>query len=272
MIEYRSGVALNNSFETGDPIAASNRGDEFTGVVVSLGLAAVRSHEMVMRTKTVTQTAIATFIGLLLTLPPDDAPAADRISITFYPHQKRVAPPSKPKAARGYLKTFEGSFNESVTIESDSVEVRVPGNKATFRGGVSVRIGGVVMYTTEATALHVGDLSSPETDKRPSGRRQLLQLNAPQGIRVMVEDDRAVAGADAAVLSMRSHTLVLIGRVLLIHRTTIVDGPSLSIDLTTGAYDLGPGRSKTDDRPYPWGPYDRQDLPRALSKRFSARP
>jgi lipopolysaccharide export system protein LptA len=221
-----------------------------------------------MRAKTITQTAVATLIGLLLTLPPDDAPAADRISITFYPHQKRVAPPGKPKAARGYLKTFEGVLNATATIESDALEVHVPGKKATFRGGVSVRVGGVVMYTTEVTALHVGDLSSPETDKRPSGRRQLIQLNAPQGIRIIVEGDRAVAGADAAVLSMRANTLVLMGRALLIHHATIVDGRSLSIDLTTGGYSV----DKTDDKPYPWGPYDRQDLPRAPSKRFSARP
>jgi len=128
------------------------------------------------------------------------------------------------------------------------------------------------MHAAEVTALHVGNLTSADTDKQPSVRRQLIQLKATQEVRIKLKDDPALADADAAVLSMRSHTLVLIGRVLLIHRTTIVDGPSLSIDLTTGAYDLGPGRSKTDDRPYPWGPYDRQDLPRALSKRFSARP
>jgi lipopolysaccharide export system protein LptA len=225
-----------------------------------------------MRTKTFTQTAIATVIGFLLTLPPADAPAADRISITFYPHNKRMAPAGKPKAARDYLKSFEGFLNETVTIEADSLEVLVPRKKATFRGGVSVRMGGVVMYTTEATALHVGDLSSPETDKPPSGLRKLIQLNVPRGVRIIVEDDRAVAGADAAVLSLRTNTLVLTGRVLLIHRVTIVDGPLLSIDLTTGGYDSGPGRSKTDDKPYPWGPYDRQDLPAAPSKRFSARP
>ena len=88
----------------------------------------------------------------------------------------------------------------------------------------------------------------------------------------MVEDDPAVVGADAAVLSLRTNTLVLSGRAFLIHRVTIVNGPSLRIDLTTGGYDSGPGRPKTDDKPYPWGPYDRQDLPEAPSKRFSARP
>jgi len=223
-----------------------------------------------MRTKTITQTAIATFIGLLLTLPPDDALAVDRICITFYLPEKRVAPPSKPKAALGYLKSFERFLNETVTIEADSLEARVPGKKATFRGGVSVRIGGVVMYTTKATALYAGDLFAPDADKQASGRRQLIQLNATRDVRIKLTDDLAFADADAGVLSMRTNTLILIGRVLFFHRVTVVEGPSLSIDLTTGGYDFDRQRMKT--KPSPSMPYDRQDLPGAPSKRFSARP
>jgi hypothetical protein len=67
---------------------------------------------------------------------------------------------------------------------------------------------------------------------------------------------------------MRTNTLVLIGRVLFIHRATVVEGPSMSIDLTSGGYD----RQRMKNQPSPSMPYDRQDLPGAPFKRFSARP
>ena len=89
-------------------------------------------------------------------------------------------------------------------------------------------------------------------------------------VRIKLTDDLAFADADAGVLSMRTNTLILIGRVLFFHRVTVVEGPSLSIDLTTGGYDFDRQRMKT--KPSPSMPYDRQDLPGAPSKRFSARP
>ena len=95
-------------------------------------------------------------------------------------------------------------------------------------------------------------------------------LLPPEGHRLLLED--ALDLVVRAVVGLV--TLEPFGNNVVeqISGVTIVNGPSLSIDLTTGGYGVDGQPVKTDDKPTPSMPYDRQDLPGTPSKRLSARP
>ncbi len=135
------------------------------------------------------------------------------------------------------------SGDQPIQIESDKLEVRENDSVAIFSGNVNVSQGDTVMKSGRMTVHYARGEGSAATG---SAAIEKLEVDG----KVYVKSDTQVATGDAGVFDMKSETLVLTGKeVVLSEGDNIIVGCKLTVRMKTGLADLagcgeGSGRIK----------------------------
>jgi lipopolysaccharide export system protein LptA len=127
--------------------------------------------------------------------------------------------------------------NEPIEIASDKLEVKETENIAIFTGNVAVTQGPTVLRSGRMTVYYAKDGGSAATGSAGIDR---LEVDG----KVYVKSDNQVATGDAGTFDMKSETLVLSGKeVVLSEGPNVLSGCKLTVQMKTGQAKIDPCKS-----------------------------
>jgi lipopolysaccharide export system protein LptA len=127
--------------------------------------------------------------------------------------------------------------NEPIEIASDKLEVKEAENLAIFTGNVAVTQGPTVLKSGRMTVYYAKDGGSAATGSSSIDR---LEVDG----KVYVKSDKQVATGDSGTFDMKSETLVLSGKeVVLSEGPNVLSGCKLTVQMKTGQAKIDPCKS-----------------------------
>ena len=147
------------------------------------------------------------------------------------------AAPANPLAV-----TFKTNPNAPIDIDADTLDADDKVKTAIFRGNVIARQDEFVMQTPEMIAYYTGEAGladagvAGKTPRKKGEGTQLTKVEARQ--KVFVTSKGQTANGDWAIYDVRSNTVLIGGNVTVTHGTTVIKGPRLKIDMTTGVSNM----------------------------------
>lgn len=135
---------------------------------------------------------------------------------------------SQEKGVQGRLQGLSLSGKDPIQIESDKLEVREADNVAVFSGNVTVVQGPTMLKAGKMTVHYAKDGGSAAT-----GSANIDRLEVDD--KVYVKSNTQVATGDRGTFDMKSETLVLSGKeVVLSEGTNILVGCKLTVQMKSG--------------------------------------
>lgn len=124
--------------------------------------------------------------------------------------------------------------NEPIEIASDKLEVKEAENLAIFTGNVAVTQGATTLKSGRMTVYYAKDGGSAATGSAAIDR---LEVDG----KVYVKSDNQVATGDEGTFDMKSETLVLSGKeVVLSEGANVLAGCKLTVQMKTGQAKIDP--------------------------------
>ena len=177
--------------------------------------------------------------------PADGTQEAGRVNATFYQSETKTGAQPRVKAApdpaqQAMFGSFKSDPNAPIEIESDVLDLHDASKKAIFTGNVWAQQGGMVIRTSELTAIYTGQsgfglANAADEAGQKGGSAQIVRVEAKQKVLITSKDGQN-ATADWAIFDVKANTALLGGGVIVMRGKDMAEGPRLKIDMTTGMY------------------------------------
>jgi lipopolysaccharide export system protein LptA len=158
----------------------------------------------------------------------------------------RVSALAQPQGPSNALQGFSTNRDKPVNIKAASLEVRDKEKVATFSGGVHVVQGDTDMRC-KTLVVYYEDNSKDGKDAvktaqpGPAGNNQIRRMEARDSVVVTQKDQ--VAYGDRGDFDMRTNTVVLTGKVVVVKGKDVLRGERLVVNLTDGVSKMEGGRA-----------------------------
>jgi lipopolysaccharide export system protein LptA len=181
----------------------------------------------------------------VISMPGGQALAALAVATTVAiaaPHAQQSNGP--PNALQG----FSQNRGKPIKITSATLEVRDKDKMATFSGDVHLVQGDTTMRSKTLVVFYVDDASaksgtqSDPGQASPQQNQQIKRVEA-KGDVIVVQKDQTATG-ESGIFDMKSNTVTLVGKVVISQGPNVVQGDTLTVDMTTGVSRIACGTAE----------------------------
>jgi lipopolysaccharide transport protein LptA len=174
-------------------------------------------------------------------MPPDpqDSPplgAPKRTGAALHAQQSN----GPPNALQG----FSQNRGKPIKITSATLEVRDKNKTATFSGDVHLVQGDTTMRSKTLVVFYDDDAPAKSTPGQagPQQNQQIKRAEAKSDV-IVVQKDQTATG-ESGIFDMMSNTATLVGNVVISQGTNVVQGDTLTVDMTTGVSRIACGAAR----------------------------
>jgi lipopolysaccharide export system protein LptA len=158
----------------------------------------------------------------------------------------RVSALAQPQGPSNALQGFSTNRDKPVNIKAASLEVRDKDKVATFSGGVHVVQGDTDMRCKTLVVFYEDDSKGSKDAVKtaqpgPAGNNQIRRMEARDNVVVTQKDQ--IAYGDRGDFDMRTNTVVLTGKVVVVKGKDVLRGERLVVNLTDGVSKMEGGRA-----------------------------
>ena len=147
------------------------------------------------------------------------------------------------------LQGFSQNRDKPIKINSATLEVRDKDKMATFAGDVHLVQGDTSMRSQTLVVFYDDDApskpttpSAGATQAGPQQNQQIKRVEA-KGKVIVVQKDQIATG-ESGIFDMRANTVTLSGNVVISQGPNVVQGDTLTVDMTTGVSRIACGKAQ----------------------------
>jgi lipopolysaccharide transport protein LptA len=168
--------------------------------------------------------------------PPDSPPlgAPTRTGAELHGQQSN----GPPNALQG----FSQNRGKPIKITSATLEVHDKDKIATFSGDVHLVQGDTTMRSKTLVVFYEDAAPSTPGQAGPQQNQQIRRVEAKSDV-IVVQKDQTATG-ESGIFDMRSNTATLVGNVVISQGANVVQGDTLTVDMTTGVSRVACGKAR----------------------------
>jgi lipopolysaccharide export system protein LptA len=139
------------------------------------------------------------------------------------------------------LQGFSQNRGKPIKITSATLEVRDKDKMATFSGDVLLVQGDTTMRSKTLVVFYDDDAPAKPAPGQadPQQNQQIKRVEAKDDVVVVQKDQTATS--ESGIFDMKANTATLVGNVVISQSANVVQGDTLTVDMTTGVSRLACG-------------------------------